>query len=277
LNEVMATIGTSDMVFLTAGLGGGTGTGATPLLARTCKSKNILTVAIVTIPFAFEGKKRVKTAIRGIESLKKEVDSILVISNQRLVDTCDKQITCENSFKVVDEILSRAVKGVTDLIVNPGLINLDFADVRTVIENSGNALMGAGEASGENRAMMAANSALHHPLLSDIDITGAKNVLLNVTGGTDLTLEEVNIVAKEISSKVDPDANLIFGTALVPSMKGRLVVSLTITGVQYPDYYSMAQPMAEKAVEKLVAKSREKPAEKPSQGETWSSFIKKWW
>jgi len=233
LDEVMMTIGDSHMVFITAGMGGGTGTGAAPVIAEACKKSGILTVAIVTTPFDFEGNRRIDIAHKGVEKLEKVVDTLIVVPNQKLFGLEDaKRISYQKSFDYVDDILYRGVQGVTDLIVRPGLINLDFADVKSIMEGTGRALMGTGEADGSDRSIIAAEKALYHPLLDDISIEGAKRVLINITGGPDCGLFEVKSISEMISTAVDPEANIIFGTALSDDMVGKIRVSLIVTGTQ---------------------------------------------
>src|SRR5438067_12184471 len=204
----------SDMIFITAGMGGGTGTGGAPVVARLAREAGALTVGVVTKPFIFEGKKRMHLADDGIEELKQNVDTLIVIPNQRLLSIAAKTTTMLEAFHKADDVLLQAVRGISDLIITPGLINLDFADVRTVMAEMGLALMGAAAASGENRAIEAAQKAISSPLLEDISIQGARGVLINITGGPDLCLHEVNEAASMIQEEADDDANIIFGAVI---------------------------------------------------------------
>ena len=216
--EVQEAIKGADMVFVAGGLGGGTCSGASPVIARTAKELGALTVAVVTRPFFFEGQQRSKIAETALEDLRKEVDAIIVIPNDRLLSTIDKNTTVKNAFAICDEILRQAVAGISDLITTPGIINIDFADIRTVMENAGSALMGIGSASGENRAIEAAKLAINSPLL-DISIHGAKGVLFSIAGGEDLTMFEIQDAAKVITESIDPQAKVIFGTVRDDKLK----------------------------------------------------------
>lgn len=218
----------ADMVFLTAGMGGGTGTGAIPVAAATSKKVGALTVAVVTKPFNFEGSRRMSAADDGINELRDKVDALIVIPNQRLIEVVDKKMTLQEAFKMADSVLGQGVQGISDLITMPGLINVDFADVRSIMSNAGSALMGIGRAGGENRAEAAARMAIASPLL-EVSIEGAKGVLFNIVGGSDLTMEEVDKAAKIISAAADPDANIIFG-ATIKEDQMDLVVSVIATG-----------------------------------------------
>ncbi len=219
----------ADMVFLTAGMGGGTGTGAISVAAAISKKIGALTVAVVTKPFHFEGTRRMMVAEEGIEELKDKVDALIIIPNQRLLEVVDKNMTLKDAFKMADSVLGQGVQGISDLIVMPGLINVDFADVRSVMSNAGSALMGIGKAGGENRAEAAARMAISSPLL-EVSIEGAKGVLFNVVGGPDLTMEEVDKAAKIISAAADPDANIIFGATVKDDQVDQLVISVIATG-----------------------------------------------
>ena len=219
----------SDMVFLTCGEGGGTGTGATPIIAEVAKELGALTVAVVTKPFAFEGTRRMLAADEGILTLKEKVDTLIVIPNQRILDVVDKKMTLVEAFRIVDSVLGQGVNGISDLITLPGLINVDFADVRTIMSNAGSALMGIGTGVGENRAAAAARMAISSPLL-EISIDGAKGVLFNITGGNDLTMSEVDEAAKLISAAVDPDANIIFGATIDEQMVDQIKITVIATG-----------------------------------------------
>jgi len=221
----------SHMVFVTAGMGGGTGTGAAPVIARMARERGILTVGVVTKPFDFEGPKRRKAADAGIEELQQFVDTLIVIPNQNLFRLANERTTFAEAFKMADNVLYMGVRGVTDLMVNPGLVNLDFADIRTVMAEMGKAMMGTGEAEGEDRAVKAAEAAISNPLLEDTSMSGARGVLINITGGYDMTLFEVDEAANRIRKEVDEDANIIFGSSIDESMNGRLRVSVVATGI----------------------------------------------
>src|SRR3990172_1589114 len=219
----------SDMVFLTCGEGGGTGTGASPIIAEIAKEINSLTVSVVTKPFSFEGTRRMLAAEEGILNLKEKVDTLIVIPNQRILDVVDKKMTLVDAFKIVDSVLGQGVTGISDLITLPGLINVDFADVRTIMKNAGSALMGIGTGVGENRATAAARMAISSPLL-EISVDGAKGVLFNITGGSDLTMNEVDEFAKLISAAVDNDANIIFGATIDEQMVDQVKITVVATG-----------------------------------------------
>ncbi len=219
----------SDMVFLAAGMGGGTGTGSSPIIAKAAKEVGALTIAVVTKPFLFEGTRRMVSAEDGIEELKDKVDTLIVIPNQRILDVVDKKLSLLEAFKVADSVLTQGVQGISDLITLPGLINVDFADVRTIMSNAGSALMGIGTGVGENRATLAARSAIASPLL-EISMDGARGVLFNITGGTDITMNEVDEAAKIISQAADPDANIIFGATVDDSMHDQMKITVVATG-----------------------------------------------
>lgn len=219
----------SDMVFLTAGMGGGTGTGATPVIAQIAKEAGALTVAIVTKPFAFEGARRLVSAEEGIEKLQPNVDALIVIPNQRLMDVIDRKTTLSDAFKVVDSVLAHGVQGISEIITTPGLINVDFADVRAIIKDAGSALLGIGTGVGENRAQMAARAAISSPLL-EVSIVGAKGILFNIAGGEDITMAEVDEAARIISESADADANIIFGATINPKLSDQLRITVVATG-----------------------------------------------
>lgn len=219
----------SDMVFITAGMGGGTGTGAAPVVARLAKETGALTVAIVTKPFAFEGTRRMVAAEDGIEKLKEVTDTLIVVPNQRLMDVIDRKMTLVEAFKVVDSVLGQAVGGIADIITTPGLVNVDFADVKTIMKEAGTALLGIGTGVGENRAQMAARAAVSSPLL-DLSIEGARGVLFNIAGGNDLTMFEVDEAARIISSAADPDANIIFGAVVKEDLSDQVRITVIATG-----------------------------------------------
>jgi cell division protein FtsZ len=239
LSEIMDHLTGSHMVFIAAGMGGGTGTGAAPVIARAAREQGILTVGVVTKPFHFEGQHRMKLAESGIEELTNVVDTLIIIPNQNLFRIANERTTFADAFKMADDVLYSGVRGVTDLMVMPGLINLDFADIRTVMSEMGKAMMGTGEADGENRAIDAAQKAISNPLLDDVSMKGAKGVLINITGGPDMTLFEVDEAANRIRDEVDPDANIIFGSTFDETLTGRMRVSVVATGI---DAAVMAQP-----------------------------------
>jgi len=220
----------ADMVFLTAGLGGGTGTGATPILANLASEMDILAIAIVTFPFDFEGKVRAKQALEGLGDLKSSVDTVISIPNERLLQTVTLDTSIQDAFKVTDDILRQGVQGISDLITKPGLINLDFADVKSIMKGMGMAFMGTGIASGENRAIDAAQKAISSPLLVDTSIQGAQGVLINITGGKDITLHEVSKASQLIHSQAHPEVNIIFGTVIDESLKEMVKVTVIATG-----------------------------------------------
>ncbi len=229
IEKIKELILDSDMVFITAGMGGGTGTGASPVIAKIAKEAGALTVAIVTKPFAFEGTRRQVVADDGIERLREQVDTLIVIPNQRLMDVIDRKMTLIEAFKVVDSVLAQAVGGISDIINFPGLVNVDFADVKTVMKSAGSALLGIGTGVGENRAQMAARAAISSPLL-DLSIEGARGVLFNIAGGNDLTMFEVDEAAKIISSSADPDANIIFGAVVKNDLMDQIKITVIATG-----------------------------------------------
>ncbi len=219
------------MLFVAAGMGGGTGTGAAPVIARMARERGILTVGVVTKPFTFEGSRRARHANEGIEELQSYVDTLIVIPNQNLFRMSNEKTTWKEAFKMADHVLYMGVRGVTDLMMTPGLVNLDFADVRTVMQEMGKAMMGTGEAEGENRAIRAAEAAISNPLLEDTSMSGARGLLINITGGDDLTLFEVDQAATRIGEEVAQDANIIFGSALDPTLEGKIRVSVVATGI----------------------------------------------
>jgi len=225
------TLDGSHMVFITAGFGGGTGTGAAPVIAELCKEIDVLTVAVVTKPFSFEGRKRAIQAEEGIDFLKKVADTVITIPNDRLRGLASKNARMIDMFKKADEVLLHSVKGITDLIMMPGLINLDFADVKTIMSKAGMAIMGIGIANGENRALEAAEQAISHPLLEDISISGAKGVLMNITSNTDLTMEEMTEASDRIYNEVGEDADIIWGTAVDDSIGNEMRVTVIATGI----------------------------------------------
>jgi cell division protein FtsZ len=231
LNELINLLQGANMVFITAGMGGGTGTGAAPVIARAAKDLNLLTVAVVTKPFIFEGPGRLKVAERGLEELKKYVDTSIIIPNQNLFKVANEKTTFPQAFKMADNVLMQGVRGVTDLIVNPGLINLDFADIETVMKGMGKAMMGTGEAEGDKRAIMSAEAALSNPLIDDYSLKGAKGLLINISGGNDITLFEVDEAANKIRAEVDPSAEILVGSTFEESLGGKMRVSIVATGL----------------------------------------------
>jgi cell division protein FtsZ len=231
-DEIKKILAGAHMCFIAAGMGGGTGTGAAPIIARIAKEQKVLTVGVVTKPFDFEGKRRMQVAEKGIVDLRAEVDTLLIIPNQNLFRIANKDTTFAEAFGMADKVLYSGVRGITDLMVMPGLINLDFADVRTVMAGMGSAMMGEGEGEGENRALKAAQAAIANPLLDDVSMRGAKGVLINITGGYDMTLFEVDEAANEVRREVDVDAHIILGSTFDEKMNGRIRVSVVAAGLQ---------------------------------------------
>ncbi|KMW58416.1 Cell division protein FtsZ [Candidatus Rhodobacter oscarellae] len=265
IEEIVDQLAGAHMCFITAGMGGGTGTGAAPIIAQAAREMGVLTVGVVTKPFQFEGNKRMRQAEEGVEQLQKMVDTLIIIPNQNLFRLANEKTTFTEAFSMADDVLYQGVKGVTDLMVRPGLINLDFADVRAVMDEMGKAMMGTGEASGEDRATQAAEKAIANPLLDEISLRGAKGVLINITGAHDLTLFELDEAANRIREEVDQDANIIVGSTLDENMEGAMRVSVVATGIDAADVTqdipaprrSLAAPMATAPVE---APSIEVPA-----------------
>ncbi|HYC04280.1 MAG TPA: cell division protein FtsZ [Azospirillaceae bacterium] len=232
LEEILSYLDGTNMCFITAGMGGGTGTGAAPVIARAAREQGILTVGVVTKPFHFEGAHRMRLAESGINELAQYVDTLIIIPNQNLFRIANEKTTFADAFKMADDVLHSGVRGVTDLMVMPGLINLDFADIRTVMTEMGKAMMGTGEASGDRRAIDAAEAAISNPLLDDVSMKGARGVLINITGGYDMTLFEVDEAANRIRDEVDPDANIIFGSTFDQALEGKMRVSVVATGIE---------------------------------------------
>ena len=232
------------MCFIAAGMGGGTGTGAAPVIAKAARDMGILTVGVVTKPFAFEGSRRAKSAEAGIEELQKYVDTLIVIPNQNLFLIANASTTFKQAFEMADEVLQQGVRGITDLMVMPGLINLDFADVRSVMQEMGKAMMGTGEADGDDRAIAAAQKAINNPLLDGVSMQGAKGVIISITGGEDMRLLEVDEAANHIRELVDPDANIIWGSAFNPELEGKIRVSVVATGIEADAASNMATTQA---------------------------------
>ncbi len=232
LDEIERALEGTHMCFIAAGMGGGTGTGAAPVIAKTARDKGILTVGVVTKPFAFEGARRGRAADAGIDELQQHVDTLIVIPNQNLFRLANSDTTFKEAFEMSDEVLQQGVRGITDLMVMPGLINLDFADVRSVMGEMGKAMMGTGEAEGDNRAIEAAEKAISNPLLDGVSMKGAKGVIISITGGEDMRLMEVDEAASHIKELVDPDANIIWGSAFNNDLGGKLRVSVVATGIE---------------------------------------------
>ena len=245
-SEISEALRGADMVFVTAGMGGGTGTGAAPIVAGIAKEMGILTIGVVTKPFTFEGKKRLSQADRGIESLKTKVDTLVVIPNDKLLQIIDRKTSIVEAFRMADEILRQGVQGISDLIAVPGLVNLDFADVKTIMLNTGMAHMGIGRASGENRAEDAAKQAIQSPLL-ETSIEGARGVIINITGGNDLGLQEANTAAELVQRSVDPEANIIFGVVTDENLGDEISITVIATGFEQQE-----PPISSIGVENLV-------------------------
>ncbi len=231
LDEILEHVGSAHMLFITAGMGGGTGTGGAPVIAKAAKERDILTVGVITKPFHFEGARRMRIATAGIEELQKHVDTLLIIPNQNLFSIANERTTFHEAFAMADQVLHSGVRGITDLMVMPGLINLDFADVRTVMSEMGKAMMGTGEAEGEKRAIQAAEAAISNPLLDEVSMKGARGVLINITGSMDMTLFEVDEAANRIRAEVDSEANIIVGSTFNQDLEGRVRVSVVATGI----------------------------------------------
>ena len=232
LDEILQALEGAHMCFIAAGMGGGTGTGAAPVIAKAARDKGILTVGVVTKPFAFEGARRSRSADSGISELQQHVDTLIVIPNQNLFRLANSETTFKQAFEMADEVLQQGVRGITDLMVMPGLINLDFADVRSVMSEMGKAMMGTGEADGDNRAIEAAEKAISNPLLDGVSMKGAKGVIISITGGEDMRLMEVDEAASHIKELVDPDANIIWGSAFNNDLGGKIRVSVVATGIE---------------------------------------------
>ncbi len=240
-DEINDALRGSDMVFVTAGLGGGTGTGAAPVVAKAARESGALTIAIVTTPFTAEGEVRRTNAEAGLERLRDVADTVIVVPNDRLLDAVGK-LPVKQAFKVADEVLMRSVKGITELITKPGLVNLDFADVRTVMEKGGVAMIGLGESDSESKAQDSVKSALRSPLL-DVDISGANSALVNVTGGSDMSIEEAEGVVEEIYERIDPDARIIWGTSVDGELEGAMRTMIVVTGVDSPQIYGRGEEL----------------------------------
>ncbi len=273
IETIVDQLSGAHMCFITAGMGGGTGTGAAPIIARAAREMGILTVGVVTKPFQFEGAKRMRQAEAGVEELQRVVDTLIVIPNQNLFRLANEKTTFTEAFSMADDVLYQGVKGVTDLMVRPGIINLDFADIRSVMDEMGKAMMGTGESDGEDRAVQAAEKAIANPLLDEISLKGARGVLINVTGGSDLTLFELDEAANRIRSEVDPDANIIVGSTLDPDMDGKMRVSVVATGIDVAEG-NRATP-AEHPVARAAHAAAQAPApqQAPAEAPAGPSFI----
>ncbi|MEG3178132.1 cell division protein FtsZ [Sphingomonas sp. RB3P16] len=264
IEQVTKMLEGSHMCFIAAGMGGGTGTGAAPVIAKAARDMGILTVGVVTKPFAFEGTRRAKSAEAGIEELQKYVDTLIVIPNQNLFLVANANTTFKEAFQMADEVLQQGVRGITDLMVMPGLINLDFADVRSVMQEMGKAMMGTGEASGDNRAIEAASKAIANPLLDGVSMKGAKGVIVSITGGDDMRLLEVDEAANHIRELVDEDANIIWGSAFNPELEGKIRVSVVATGIEAEARPLPVAPPVSRAFSFSGAKKNEGPAPVPT-------------
>ncbi len=273
IEEIVDHLAGAHMCFITAGMGGGTGTGAAPIIAQAARELGVLTVGVVTKPFQFEGGKRMKQAEAGVEALQKVVDTLIIIPNQNLFRLANENTTFTEAFQLADDVLYQGVKGVTDLMVRPGLINLDFADVRAVMDEMGKAMMGTGEADGDDRAVQAAEKAIANPLLDEISLEGARGVLINITGGYDLTLFELDEAANKIREKVDPEANIIVGSTLDTGMEGRMRVSVVATGIDVMSRQDdvplprrkMSEPLRERVSAEEPAPAPTQPRQAPAQ------------
>src|ERR1700704_1932792 len=274
--KILAALEGADMVFVTAGMGGGTGTGGAPIIADLARSVGALTVGVVTKPFMFEGKRRLKQADHGIAELKNAVDTLITIPNQRLLAVADERTTLLDTFKKADEVLLNAVQGISDLITIPGLINVDFADVRTIMSNMGVALMGTGTAKGETRALVAARAAVESPLLEDVQIDGATGILINITAGPDMTLVEVNQACSLIQEAAHEDANIIFGSVISDDMDASLKITVIATGFSSRDGRRIDRsdatrgvrtaPVAEPSAARTLVRPADPPRHTPAPG-----------
>ncbi len=274
IEEIVDRLAGSHMCFITAGMGGGTGTGAAPIIAQAARELGVLTVGVVTKPFQFEGNKRMRQAEEGVEALQKVVDTLIIIPNQNLFRIANEKTTFTEAFSMADDVLYQGVKGVTDLMVRPGIINLDFADVRSVMDEMGKAMMGTGEASGEDRAIQAAEKAIANPLLDEISLRGARGVLINITGGNDLTLFELDEAANRIREEVDQDANIIVGSTLDTGMDGMMRVSVVATGIDAAEIAlempvprrKMSEPLMPKKIEEAAPARAAAPVPQQDMG-----------
>ncbi len=266
LSQIEACLEGAHMVFIAAGMGGGTGTGAAPVIARTAHEKGILTVGVVTKPFGFEGTRRMRFALDGLEEMRRNVDTLIVVPNQNLFRVANERTTFADAFRMADDVLYAGVRGITDLMVMPGLINLDFADVRSIMTGMGSAMMGMGEAAGENRALDAARAAIDNPLLDDVTMKGARGVLINITGGYDLTLFELDEAANEIRAEVDPEANIILGSTFDPDLDGKLRVSVVAAGLEKSSAELIGEPGMAAPAPDLPEPAGERPVVVTSAG-----------
>jgi cell division protein FtsZ len=264
INEIEQALDGAHMCFIAAGMGGGTGTGAAPIIAKAARDRGILTVGVVTKPFAFEGLRRGRSADAGISELQQHVDTLIVIPNQNLFRIANPNTTFKEAFMMADEVLQQGVRGITDLMVMPGLINLDFADVRSVMSEMGKAMMGTGEAAGDNRAIEAAEQAISNPLLDGVSMKGAKGVIISITGGEDMRLMEVDEAANHIRELVDPDANIIWGSAFNNNLDGKIRVSVVATGIGAEEVLPMPQPARVFAFPAARQTTPEPTAEEPA-------------
>ncbi len=273
LDKIMDVIGDADIVFLTAGMGGGTGSGAAPVIARALREKGILSIAIVTKPFLFEGKRRSKIAMEAVDTLRKEVDTMIVLPNQKLLDVADDNVSMIDAFGMINQVLGQSVRGISDIITRPGHINVDFADVRAIMRDRGIAVMGTGKASGEDRARKAAEAAIASPLLENVSIEGAHGVLLNITGGKDLGLHEISAAASVIYDQAHEDANIILGSVIDESLESEVIVTIIATGCKGDQSVEQEQVKASvfdhSEVETQAAETpvQEQPVEKELQPE----------
>lgn len=273
IEQIVDQLAGAHMCFITAGMGGGTGTGAAPIIAQAARELGVLTVGVVTKPFQFEGAKRMRQAEDGVEALQKMVDTLIIIPNQNLFRLANEKTTFTEAFSMADDVLYQGVKGVTDLMVRPGLINLDFADVRAVMDEMGKAMMGTGEAEGEDRAIQAAEKAIANPLLDEISLRGAKGVLINITGSDDLTLFELDEAANRIREEVDPEANIIVGSTLDPNMSGKMRVSVVATGIDVTEVaQDIPTPRRRLAEARQVAPAVEEAPAEPTPAPVEASY-----
>lgn len=265
LMHIMQHLDDADIVFLTAGMGGGTGSGALPVIARALKEKNILTIAVVTKPFTFEGNKRAAIAQSAIALLRTEIDTLLIIPNQKLLETVDEHVSLIDAFQMINEILYQSVKGIADIITKPGHINVDFADVRTIMKDRGFAIMGTGKASGTDRALQAATHAIASPLLENVTIKGAQGILLNISGGVSLTLHEVSIAAAVIAQQADENASIIVGSVIDEALQNDIIVTVIATGFMPQSSTAESAPAYKPAVEQTSAAPQKSAPVAPQQ------------
>ncbi len=255
LSKIMDLLEDADIVFLTAGMGGGTGSGAIPVIARALKEKNILSIAIVTKPFTFEGKKRAAIAQESIEALKKEVDTLLIIPNQKLLETVDQNVSMIDAFGMINTILHQSVKGIADIITKPGHINVDFADVRTIMKDMGLAIMGTGKATGKDRALDAAYQAISSPLLENMNIKGARGILINISGGLNLSLHEIGVAASVIAEQADENASIIVGSVIDEALADDIIITVIATGFNHEMNIVQESQKFKPAIEQIVKQS----------------------